>query len=136
MGTRLISAYCDHLSLSAGAPCPLLTMFCGQVGCSDVPDTGEQPYQEPQGDSEEGPSGVASSVGRVCAGVFVVEATPDTEVDVEASTAQDDEDDDGYRIQNTLSCQAFAHSYSLMPSRKCAPVSSGALASPTITQAL
>ena len=73
---------------------------------------------------------MASSVGRVCAGVFVVEATPDTEDEVEASTAQE------YRIQNTLSCQAFAQSYSLMPSRKRTPVSSGALASPTITQAL
>ena len=63
---------------------------------------------------EEGPSGVASSVGRVCAGVFVVEATPDTEVDVEASTAQDDEDDDGYgyggeMITDTRPLRARAH---------------------------
>ena len=41
-----------------------------------------------------------------------------------------------YRIHNTLSYQAFAQSYSLMTSRKRAPVSSGAFASPTITQAL
>ena len=103
-------------------------MFCGQGGCSDVPDTGEQPHQEPQSDSKEGTPAAGSSAGRVCAGVFVVEATPDTEDEVEARTAQE------YRIQNTLSCQAFAQSYSLMPSRKHAPVSSGAPASPTITQ--
>jgi hypothetical protein len=63
-------------------PSTLLTMFCGQDVCSDVPDTGEQPHQEPQGDSEGGTPGVGSSGGRVCAGVLVVEATPDTEVDV------------------------------------------------------
>ena len=94
------------LSLSAGAPCTLLTMFCGQDVCSDVPDTGEQPHQEPQGDSEEGISAAGSSAGRVCAGVFVVEATPDTEVDVEASTAQDDEDDDGYGYASNTRCHA------------------------------
>ena len=65
-------------------------------------------------DSEGGPSGVASSVGRVCAGVFVVEATPDTEVDLEASTAQEDEDNDGYgcggeMITDTRPLQARAH---------------------------
>ena len=58
-------------------------MFCGQDVCSYVPDTGEQPHQEPQGDSEEGSAAAGSSAGRVCAGVFVVEATPDTEVDVD-----------------------------------------------------
>ena len=100
------------LSLSAGAPCTLLTMFCGQDVCSDVPDTGEQPHQEPEGDSEEGTSAAGSSAGRVCAGVFVVEATPDTEVDVEASTAQEDEDDDGYggeMITDTRPLRARAH---------------------------
>ena len=85
METRLISARCDRLSAHL-----------------------------PQGDSDEGPSGVASSVGRVCAGVFVVEATPDTEVDVEASTAQDDEDNDGYgyggeMITDTRPLRARAH---------------------------
>ena len=126
------------LSLSAGAPCTLLTMLCGQHVCSYVPDTGEQPHQEPQGDSEEGSAAAGSSAGRVCAGVFVVEATPDTEVDVDVDPGRQvpQGDSEEYRIQNTLSCQAFAQSYSLMPSRKCAPVSSGAFAGPTITQAL
>ena len=50
----------------------------------------------------------------LCAGVFVVEATPDTEVDVEASTAQDDEDNDGYgyggeMITDTRPLRARAH---------------------------
>ena len=59
---------------------------------------------------------MASSVGRVCAGVFVIEATSDTEVDVdvEASTAQEDEGDDGYgyggeMITDTRPLRARAH---------------------------
>ena len=82
--------------------------------CAEVDVDVDPGRQVPQGDSDEGPSGVASSVGLVCAGVFVVEATPDTEVDVEASTAQDDEDDDGYgyggeTITDTRPLRARAH---------------------------
>jgi hypothetical protein len=44
----------------------------------------------------------------------VVEATPDTEVDVEASTAQEDEDDDGHgyggeMMTDTRPLRARAH---------------------------
>ena len=55
---------------------------------------------------------LVNAVGGVCAGVIVVEATPDTEVDVEASTAQDDEDDDGNggeMITDTRPLRARAH---------------------------
>ena len=47
-------------------------------------------------DSEEGTAAAGSSAWRVCAGVLVVEATPDTEVDVDVDSGRQE-----YRIQNT-----------------------------------
>ena len=116
----MYSVFCILCALARQA-CAVGRVCAGVFVVEATPDTEvevdvDPGRQVPQGDSEEGPSGVASSVGRVCAGVFVVEAAPDTEVDVEASTAQEDEDDDGYgygyggeMITDTRPLRARAH---------------------------